>query len=616
MEPSSVEKEKVGEEEEWEYYEEEEEEYEPDEFDLLEPIEMLDYQEQLPTTTFEVEYGVLDNGLTYYIKRNEKPKDVTHASLVVKAGVICEEENERGAAHLIEHLALEGYGYSNSDALEYLQAFKDQCGAHQNAITSRDHTFYDFSVNNLVDLKKTLGLIAAISLELRFSSDELEKEKCVVSDELWHDSQNVEKQLYNTRIAHVFQGTKRGMSVIYAGFMYEKKGCKCVNDLSIYIQENLLQRVILRRLNEKFSGMSKVKEFGYYTDADSQMYTVYVVSLECEGYATVEVLEKFLVEIARLRVHGIEESELSDGLNFWRKLTKKLYLSSHDHSSEDLQTKCTKHFVYSQTYLPPKLQAQLMIALTERINMEQMKSFCQLQWEAEMNTSLQRISDLEKERSFARWSDEEVEHSNYLIPKIETESGNFDHVEHSDIGAVELILSNGMQVTYQCTEDVGEVRLSGFSYGGLSELPEADILSCSFSGEIGQNVWAKSYKGIPMACDKVNFHVAVDEYKRAFSADFDLSDIELALQIVYLIFTRDLEPEEEDLQAVADELKERLSPERQHLQQFLVNTAKKINSGSSCFYKGGIPRPSTPIMEFQRGKLTLAPFHFPPNVTT
>ncbi|KAM3285875.1 hypothetical protein P3S67_024674 [Capsicum chacoense] len=325
--------------------------------------------------------------------------------------------------------------------------------------------------------------------------------------------------------------------------------------------------------------MSKVKEFGYYTDADSQMYTVYVVSLECEGYATVEVLEKFLVEIARLRVHGIEESELSDGLNFWRKLTKKLYLSSHDHSSEDLQTKCTKHFVYSQTYLPPKLQAQLMIALTERINMEQMKSFCQLQWEAsnlsiiifqsdtfvkqaEMNTSLQRISDLEKERSFARWSDEEVEHSNYLIPKIEIESGNFDRVEHSDIGAVDLILSNGMQVTYQCTEDAGKVRLSGFSYGGLSELPEADILSCSFSGEIGQNVWATSYKGIPMACDKVNFHVAVDEYKRAFSADFDLSDIELALQIVYLIFTRDLEPEEEDLQALADELKQRLSPER------------------------------------------------------
>ncbi|KAM3285876.1 hypothetical protein P3S67_024675 [Capsicum chacoense] len=294
MEPSSVEKEKVGEEEEWEYYEEEEEEYEPDEFDLLEPIEMLDYQEQ----------------------------------------VICEEQNECGAAHLIEHLALEGYGYSNSDALEYLQALKDQCGAHQNAITSRDHTFYDFSVNSLVDLKKALGLIAAISLELRFSSDELQKEKCVVSDKLWHDSQNVEKQLYNTRIAHVFQGTKyaepvggtiqtvkdlsvdivkgfymkwyvpnnmaiivvgdvtetqsiigliktyferkprgktqylefplpkhrktrltthvnsaivkRGMSVIYAGFMYEKKGCKCVNDLSIYIQENLLQRVILR----------------------------------------------------------------------------------------------------------------------------------------------------------------------------------------------------------------------------------------------------------------------------------------------------------------------------------------------------------------------------------
>lgn len=34
-----------------------------------------------------------------------------------------------------------------------------------------------------------------------------------------------------------------------------------------------------------------------------------------------------------------------------------------------------------------------------------------------------------------------------------------ERVEHSDIGAVELILSNGMQVTYQCTKDDEEVMI-------------------------------------------------------------------------------------------------------------------------------------------------------------
>lgn len=57
------------------------------------------------------------------------------------------------------------------------------------------------------------------------------------------------------------------------------------------------------------------------------------------------------------------------------------------------------------------------------------------------------------------------------------------------------------------------------------------------------------------------------------------------LQIVYFLFTSDLEPEEEDLQAVVDDLRERLSPRHQRLQDILVNTAKEINSGGSCIYK-------------------------------
>ncbi|KAH0711199.1 hypothetical protein KY284_012626 [Solanum tuberosum] len=765
MEPSPEPSEhKEEEDEEWEV-----ESYdEPDEFELLEPIEKLDYEQELSSAPFQVEHhGVLQNGLTYYVKKNSIPKDIILVNLIVKAGAVCEEENEQGVAHIIEHLVLEGYGYTNSDATEYLKAFKHQCGAHQQAKTYWDHTSYNFSVTNTEDLRKALALTAAISRELVVTSDELEKEKLIVIDELWHDSQIVEKEHSRIFSAQLYQGTKyaeplggtekniRDLSVdivkgfylkwyvpnnmavivvgdvtetqsiiglirtyferqprgapqhlefpllkqceprltthvnseilkVYVSFMFEKQGGKHVNEVFIHFQQILLQKVIVERLKKFFLSMTNPKEIQYSRENDSQMYSNFVVWVECEGCETIKVLETFLMEIARLRVHGIEENELSEGCVYWLRIAGAEYRNRLDHSSEELQNNYTRHFNYRECDLCPKLQAQLIVALTKSINLEKMKSFCELQCKAsnlsviilqsknfvtqeDMKGSLQKITDLEKEGSLAQWSDEEVEGSNNLILEMEPESGKtVERVEHSDIGAVELILSNGMQVTYQCTKDDEEVRLSGFSYGGLSELAKEDLLSCLFSCEIGQNVLCKSFEKFFTARDKVGFNIVVDEYKRAFSANFvDSSYIKLALQIVYFLFTSDLEPEEEDLQAVVDDLRERLSPRHQHLQDILVNTAKEINSGGSCIYKplkaedlsqvdtskawnyfkncfrdpssfrvimigkfdsasvdsllsrylGGIPRPSMPIMEFQRGKLTPAPFHFPPAVT-
>lgn len=80
-----------------------------------------------------------------------------------------------------------------------------------------------------------------------------------------------------------------------------------------------------------------------------------------------------------------------------------------------------------------------------------------------------------------------------------------------------------------------QVVLRGFSYGGLSEVTETDILSCSYSSVIGQIIWLYSSKNLPMIRDKVNFAIEVDEYKRAFCVNFDSSDIELALQVCWQI---------------------------------------------------------------------------------
>ena len=55
-----------------------------------------------------INYGKLENGLTYYIRENSTPKDKVVMRLCIKTGSVMEEEHQRGLAHLIEHMAFNG----------------------------------------------------------------------------------------------------------------------------------------------------------------------------------------------------------------------------------------------------------------------------------------------------------------------------------------------------------------------------------------------------------------------------------------------------------------------------------------------------------------------------
>ena len=69
-------------------------------------LEMIDKQ-AIPEDTM-VRRGVLDNGLTYYVRKNDSPKKLAYFYLLVKAGSVVEQDNERGIAHFVEHMQFKG----------------------------------------------------------------------------------------------------------------------------------------------------------------------------------------------------------------------------------------------------------------------------------------------------------------------------------------------------------------------------------------------------------------------------------------------------------------------------------------------------------------------------
>ena len=48
-----------------------------------------------------VRYGKLENGLTYYVRHNEHPKNRAEFYIAQKVGSILEEENQRGLSHFL-----------------------------------------------------------------------------------------------------------------------------------------------------------------------------------------------------------------------------------------------------------------------------------------------------------------------------------------------------------------------------------------------------------------------------------------------------------------------------------------------------------------------------------
>ena len=99
--------------------------------------------DQKPAMDKNVMYGKLDNGFTYYIRKNTKPENRMELRLVVKAGSILEDDDQLGLAHFTEHMAFNGTkNFAKNDIIDYLQSIGVRFGADLNAYTSFDETVY------------------------------------------------------------------------------------------------------------------------------------------------------------------------------------------------------------------------------------------------------------------------------------------------------------------------------------------------------------------------------------------------------------------------------------------------------------------------------------------
>src|SRR5215471_5762132 len=91
--------------------------------------------------------GTLPNGLKYYVRGNAKPPKRAELRLVVRAGSVLEDDDQRGLAHYVEHMLFEGTEhFPRQSIIDFLGSLGLSLGADANAATSYDDTQYTLRV--------------------------------------------------------------------------------------------------------------------------------------------------------------------------------------------------------------------------------------------------------------------------------------------------------------------------------------------------------------------------------------------------------------------------------------------------------------------------------------
>lgn len=143
------------------------------------------------TVTPDLKIGKLSNGLKYYIRKNDEPKDRAELRLVVKAGSVLETDQQAGLAHFTEHMAFNGTkNFEKQELVDFLEKSGVNFGADVNASTGFDETVYmlQLPTDSQSVFKKGFQILEDWAHNVSFENAEIDKERGVIIEE-WRSGQ-------------------------------------------------------------------------------------------------------------------------------------------------------------------------------------------------------------------------------------------------------------------------------------------------------------------------------------------------------------------------------------------------------------------------------------------
>ena len=155
-------------------------------------------------------HGVLSNGMHYYIQKNVRPENRAELRLAVNAGSVLEDEDQKGLAHFVEHMAFNGTrNFEKNELIDYLESTGTRFGPDLNAFTSFDETVYMLQVrtDSTALFDKGMQVIRDWADGITFDEEEIDKERGVVESE-WRSRLSPDQRMQNVYFPIMYKGSQ------------------------------------------------------------------------------------------------------------------------------------------------------------------------------------------------------------------------------------------------------------------------------------------------------------------------------------------------------------------------------------------------------------------------
>ena len=366
------------------------------------------FAQQMPSIPVDpnVRIGKLDNGLTYYIRHNEKPENRVEFHIAQKVGSILEEPQQRGLAHFLEHMAFNGTKNFPGDErglgiVQWCETKGIKFGTNLNAYTSVDETVYRISnvpTSDPAVIDSCLLILHDWSNAVLLTDKEIDKERGVIHEEwrsrnigimrliteaqptLYPDSKyadcmpigsidvidNFPYQAAPVNPAEriYYPVADNAEPIIYIGkdkeidepsidiyFKHDATPDSIKNNMAYLIQDYALAAVNIM-MNERLSELAQsanppyVRAYSYYGDfLLAKTKEAFVISGTAKDNGLPETLKALFTEVERMRRYGFTESEYARARANILQQVESAYNERANTKNDAYVNECIRHFL-------------------------------------------------------------------------------------------------------------------------------------------------------------------------------------------------------------------------------------------------------------------------------
>jgi predicted Zn-dependent peptidase len=226
-------------------------------------------------------------------------------------------------------------------------------------------------------------------------------------------------------------------------------------------------------------------------------------------------LECLLTEAARVRLHGFKEEEIERAMRSMKSEICQTYRERNEGHATDIRDEYLRHFLSNEIVLGQELEARLYKTLLPRVTKEAIEAVaarfkthdsCVVKVvehqrtvnEDAVRALIQKVEAMERQGLLGPFEHHSLVPDHLISPMSIPSPGliSFQETRYGSLGVItEMRLQNGLRVCHKFSDlKEDEVLISGFAFGGLSEVPQDLFITASLTTAIASQLGALGFK--------------------------------------------------------------------------------------------------------------------------